>query len=664
MWEYFHKIFVNNVQEQFVSCDKCKTILAFTLINGTNNMKTHFNCCSNTKIESSDPNQTKVHDFYPTSQIIDVPRKIKLAIAKAYAEFSALDGRAFETMKGDGFDNVAQVLFEAGSYFPDSSIQVQHILPHPTTISRGVMQIYEHSKQQLIQICKDIKSFCVVVDSWSEKYTGINYCDIGLRFTDENFKLLSFILGCYVYDAPNHAAVHFREFVDSKLQEYNSQLDSSKFVVSDNEPKMLAAFRDNCQRIGCSDHYLNKQLQHAFESSEIHLNKNILENVNCTAAQNIFSLVKNIVVDIRRSHRQQQQSMKLQVYSETRFNGALTMLDIFRKAFYELSALLTNTKSMDSFNLIDKKSLDDICCFLQPFDEVIQSLSEDHRPTLHKVIPYRQCLINKCEINEEDSTVIAELQAFLVRRMKTAWLITNEHRLATILHHKLKNFECCHGEKENAISALKSAFDQHKVNILSPSSCVSKPHQVTLPSSSNINKDVVVSKSKSLLVQCFDMQVDSTMEIVNPHQEIDVYLNSEFCCNHDGNGFEDGDIDILSYWREKQNQFPILSFIAKQIYMIPASNTTVERLFSSSKNMISEKRTNIGSEKLNQLLFLQKNLNLLKQLSNDSRRKRTISMSSTTTISSEDSTCTMPKQSKLDHEESESISDDAEIFLD
>ncbi|CAF2233558.1 unnamed protein product [Rotaria magnacalcarata] len=492
-------------------------------------------------------------------------------------------------MNGDGFYNVAQVLFEAGSYFPHSSIQVQHIFPHPTTISRGVMQIYEHSKQQLIQICKDIKSCCVVVDSWSEKYTGINYCGIGLRFTDENFKLLSFVLGCYAYDAPSHAALHFREFVDSKLQEYNSQLDSSKFVISDNEPNMLAAFRDNCQRIGCSDHYLNKQLQHAFESSEIHLNKNIVENVNCTAAQNIFSLVKNIVVDIRRSHRQQQQSMKLQVYSGTRFNGALTMLDIFREVFYELSALLTNTKSMDSFNLIDKKSVDDICCFLQPFDEVIQSLSEDHRSTLHKVISYRQCLINKCEINEDDSIVIAELKTFL---------------------------------------------------------------------------DVVVSKSKSLLVQCFDVQVDSTMEAINPHQEIDVYLNSEFCCNHDGNGFEDGDIDILSYWREKQNQFSILSFIAKQIHMIPASNTTVERLFSSTKNVISEKRTNIGSQKLNQLLFLQKNLNLLKQLSNDSRRKRTISMSSTTTISSEDSTCTMPKQSKLDHEESESISDDAEIFLD
>ncbi|CAM4773611.1 unnamed protein product [Rotaria magnacalcarata] len=399
MWEYFHKIFVKNVQQQFVSC----------------------------------------------------------AVAKACAEFSALDGRAFETMNGDGFYNVAQVLFEAGSYFPHSSIQVQHIFPHPTTISRGVMQIYEHSKQQLIQICKDIKSCCVVVDSWSEKYTGINYCGIGLRFTDENFKLLSFVLGCYAYDAPSHAALHFREFVDSKLQEYNSQLDSSKFVISDNEPNMLAAFRDNCQRIGCSDHYLNKQLQHAFESSEIHLNKNIVENVNCTAAQNIFSLVKNIVVDIRRSHRQQQQSMKLQVYSGTRFNGALTMLDIFREVFYELSALLTNTKSMDSFNLIDKKSVDDICCFLQPFDEVIQSLSEDHRSTLHKVISYRQCLIN----NASNESCMA---------------IANEHRLATILHPKLKNFECCHDEKENAISALKSAFDQHKVNILSPSSCVSKPH--------------------------------------------------------------------------------------------------------------------------------------------------------------------------------------------
>ncbi|CAF5022119.1 unnamed protein product, partial [Rotaria sp. Silwood1] len=203
----------------------------------------------------------------------------------------------------------------------------------------------------------------------------MNYRGIGLRYLDDDFKLLSFVLGCYFYDAPAHSAAHFGAFVDDKLQEYNLQLDSSKFVVCDNEMRMLAACRDQCTRVSCSDQYLNKQLQHAFELNEIHTNKSTIENVNCETAQNIFLQVKKIVTNVRRSHRQQELSMKLQIYSETRFNGAMTMLDIFRKMFYELPLVLTNTKSMDNYNLTVKKSLDDICCFLQPFEEVIEALS-------------------------------------------------------------------------------------------------------------------------------------------------------------------------------------------------------------------------------------------------------------------------------------------------
>ncbi|CAF3686294.1 unnamed protein product [Rotaria sp. Silwood1] len=267
----------------------------------------------------------------------------------------------------------------------------------------------------------------------------MNYRGIGLRYLDDDFKLLSFVLGCYFYDAPAHSAAHFGAFVDDKLQEYNLQLDSSKFVVCDNEMRMLAACRDQCTRVSCSDQYLNKQLQHAFELNEIHTNKSTIENVNCETAQNIFLQVKKIVTNVRRSHRQQELSMKLQIYSETRFNGAMTMLDIFRKMFYELPLVLTNTKSMDNYNLIVKKSLDDICCFLQPFEEVIEALSEDHQPTLHRV----------------------------TRRRKTIWLITTEHRLATILHPKLRNFESCYDEKENSIPALKLPYDKCQLNISS-----------------------------------------------------------------------------------------------------------------------------------------------------------------------------------------------------
>jgi hypothetical protein len=64
--------------------------------------------------------------------------------------------------------------------------------------------------------------------------------------------------------------------------------------------------------------------------------------------------------------------------------------------------------------------------------------------------------------------------------------------------------------------------------------------------------------------------------------------------------------DILSYWREHQKLFPIIASIPRGIIDIPASNTLVERLFSSCKNTITNKRTRLGADKLNKLMFLQK----------------------------------------------------------
>ena len=82
-------------------------------------------------------------------------------------------------------------------------------------------------------------------------------------------------------------------------------------------------------------------------------------------------------------------------------------------------------------------------------------------------------------------------------------------------------------------------------------------------------------------------------------QEIEGYLKSALVLDDD---------DILTYWEEHSNYFPWIAAVARDVLVIPASNTSVERLLLSSKNTISDKRTKLGTEKLNKLIFLQKNL--------------------------------------------------------
>ncbi|CAF4810965.1 unnamed protein product, partial [Rotaria sp. Silwood2] len=51
--------------------------------------------------------------------------------------------------------------------------------------------------------------------------------------------------------------------------------------------------------------------------------------------------------------------------------------------------------------------------------------------------------------------------------------------------------------------------------------------------------------------------------------------------------------DILSFWKQHKQSFPLIASIARDILAIPASNTSVERQFSACKNTFTDKRTKL-----------------------------------------------------------------------
>ena len=103
----------------------------------------------------------------------------------------------------------------------------------------------------------------------------------------------------------------------------------------------------------------------------------------------MFGLVKEIIEYIRRAHRQNKLSKKLQIFSKTRFSGAFCMFYVFNEIFEEIPQAL-NTNHLLSYSLVDKQLLHQLCNFLAHFDEVIEKLSDEQRPTLHLVVPLRR----------------------------------------------------------------------------------------------------------------------------------------------------------------------------------------------------------------------------------------------------------------------------------
>ena len=93
------------------------------------------------------------------------------------------------------------------------------------------------------------------------------------------------------------------------------------------------------------------------------------------------------------------------------------MLQVFLSVFDELTAILDN-KLLSICSKMDKDLLKDIREFLLPFDTVLDTLSDNERPTLHRVLPFKQFLINKCEVNDDDDEGIKNLKLFLGKNFK------------------------------------------------------------------------------------------------------------------------------------------------------------------------------------------------------------------------------------------------------
>ena len=113
-----------------------------------------------------------------------------------------------------------------------------------------------------------------------------------------------------------------------------------------------------------------------------------------------------------RMHKQQNLSKKLILYLDTRFGGAFDRLVVFSNAFDEVAEIL-DSKLLSTYSKIDKEFLYDVCDFPCPFITVLDTLGDNQRPTLHRVLPSKQLLINKCILNVDDKKEVKQLKRFL-----------------------------------------------------------------------------------------------------------------------------------------------------------------------------------------------------------------------------------------------------------
>lgn len=70
--------------------------------------------------------------------------------------------------------------------------------------------------------------------------------------------------------------------------------------------------------------------------------------------------------------------------------------------------------------------------------------------------------------------------------------------------------------------------------------------------------------------------------------------------------------DPLDWWHRHKGTFPLLSRLAKRYLCIPGTSVSAERVFSTAGDVITAKRSTLKPDHVDQLVFLQKNLEIPK----------------------------------------------------
>jgi len=85
-------------------------------------------------------------------------------------------------------------------------------------------------------------------------------------------------------------------------------------------------------------------------------------------------------------------------------------------------------------------------------------------------------------------------------------------------------------------------------------------------------------------------------------QEVISYYNTTASCYSD---------DTLSFWKDNQCRFPILSQMAALYLVTSASSVPVESIFSTMRLVLISRRSSLKPDKLNKTVFMHDNFQLI-----------------------------------------------------
>jgi hypothetical protein len=354
--------------------------------------------------------------------------------------------------------------------------------------------------------------------------------------------------------------------------------EKTKYFTTDNASAMVLAFSGE-DWISCSAHNMNLLHKNSFKEFKTKYESN---NFN-----NSIKVCKQLVRLFKQSNIQNELQTKLKQSIGIRWDSKYLMLESIHKNLSHIKEIaINNRKIFELLIKLDENVLLELITFLKPFYDLRQTLCKENSPTLHLVLPTKQKMISLCIANQLDSQYMKSLKLIYSNNIEKYFKVNNLHKISTILYPPLRELKCLLSieEKHRLISKLSDLMSELQIN-------------TTIVSQSLDDYSMKVD----LCLQDF---IDLSQTQVNTFgsQELDDYMKT-------GHKF-DINSSLLGYWEQNRNSYPRLYRLAIRLLSIPATNLSSERNFSAAGLTLTDHRSRLSPQNVNELLFIRSNFDL------------------------------------------------------
>ncbi|CAL9691328.1 unnamed protein product [Knipowitschia caucasica] len=436
-------------------------------------------------------------------------------------------------------------------------------------------------------------------DIWTSGVSPVSMLSMTAQWLDGDFNLQKATL--HSQELPgSHTSQAICEAFEKMFQKWSITKDKVHVVLRDNARNMIKAMElcGVCS-LGCMAHTLQLAIHEAV------LSQKSVSDCIAIGRKMVGHFKHSQVATTALANLQTQLGLcpaRLQQDVPTRWNSTFYMLQSLIQQKRPLAAYGVDNKLPATLSPHQWSLIENMVTILEPCEQLTRDISKA-TATAADVIPAIQALKRLLEKAVPTDHGVKTSKSTLLDAIKTRFDRIDAEPLylfATILDPRYKDRYFTAETKEK----VKKMLLEKLKNQLQ---CDSPDESVPVPEGER-----TMARGNNSLLDMYDEIIQENTEGAGRQEKMHVEVQFQTYISEATLPMKTQTLTPLDFWAKNKSRFPDLAQLARKYLSAPCTSVDSERLFSAAANVMDEKRNRLGCEKAEMILFVKKNLPLIR----------------------------------------------------